>query len=83
MNDENHCRDCCCAKSWEALGIEHYDGKSIPEHIEALRARVTELESQRAAIIENAVTLATFRMPMQPSKEWQESFRSALESLNP
>ena len=30
---ENHCKDCCCAKSWDALGITKYTGKSIPEHI--------------------------------------------------
>jgi rubrerythrin len=37
MTKENHCRDCCCAKSWEALGISSYTGKSIPEHITELR----------------------------------------------
>ena len=34
---DNHCKDCCCARSWEALGITAYTGRSIPEHIEALR----------------------------------------------
>ena len=34
---ENHCVDCCCARSWKALGIVSYTGKSIPEHIEELR----------------------------------------------
>lgn len=34
-----HCKDCCCARSWEALGITKYTGKSIPEHIEELRQR--------------------------------------------
>jgi len=33
MEDLNHCKDCCCAKSWEALGIKEYTGKSIPEEI--------------------------------------------------
>jgi hypothetical protein len=28
-----HCSDCCCARSWKALGISEYTGKSIPEHI--------------------------------------------------
>lgn len=32
----NHCIDCCCAKSWEALGKKDYTGKSIPEEIEKL-----------------------------------------------
>ena len=30
---ENHCKDCCCAKCWDALGITKYTGKSIPEHV--------------------------------------------------
>jgi len=33
----NHCVDCCCARSWSALGVTEYDGKSIPEHITRLR----------------------------------------------
>ena len=33
----NHCVDCCCARSWSALGVPEYDGKSIPEHITRLR----------------------------------------------
>ena len=31
-----HCRDCCCARSWEALGISEYTGNSIPEEIHHL-----------------------------------------------
>ena len=46
MSDE-HCKDCCCARSWDALNIHAYTGKSIPEHIEALRA---ENERLRAAL---------------------------------
>jgi hypothetical protein len=35
MTEEtNHCRDCCCARSWKALGITAYTGRAIPEHIE-------------------------------------------------
>ncbi len=34
---ETHCRDCCCARAWKALGITEYTGLSIPEHIELLR----------------------------------------------
>ena len=36
---ENHCEDCCCAKSWEALGIDTYTGRSIPEEIELLSSK--------------------------------------------
>ena len=32
-----HCKDCCCAQSWAALGITKYTGKSIPEHILELK----------------------------------------------
>lgn len=34
----HHCTDCCCARSWKALGVHAYTGKSIPEHIETLRS---------------------------------------------
>jgi len=34
---ENHCKNCCCAKSWEALGIKEYNGLSIPENILKLK----------------------------------------------
>lgn len=43
-SNTNHCKDCCCAKSWEALGIKEYTGKSIPEHISELKMKVFELE---------------------------------------
>jgi hypothetical protein len=36
----SHCRDCCCARSWKALGITEYTGMSIPEHIELLRKQL-------------------------------------------
>ncbi len=39
----NHCKDCCCAQSWKALGITEYTGMSIPEHIERLTAEVEKL----------------------------------------
>jgi Protein of unknown function (DUF2384) len=39
--NENHCVDCCCARSWKALGISEYTGKSIPEHIRELRDEVS------------------------------------------
>ena len=41
---DNHCVDCCCARSWTALGVSEYDGKSIPEHITILRERIAALE---------------------------------------
>ena len=38
-----HCIDCCCARSWTALRVTKYDGKSISEHIDALVASNAEL----------------------------------------
>ena len=46
-----HCLDCCCAQSWKALGITENTGKSIPEHIAALRARCDRLESERKEFV--------------------------------
>ena len=43
--EANHCRDCCCAQSWAALGVTKYDRASIPEHILALKQRADELEA--------------------------------------
>jgi hypothetical protein len=40
----NHCKDCCCAKSWEALGIKEYTGLSIYEHISEMRKELNELK---------------------------------------
>ena len=40
--EEGHCRDCCCARAWEALDVAEYDGKSIPEHIILLRNYAAE-----------------------------------------
>lgn len=46
--EENHCRDCCCARSWKALGITKYTGLSIPEHIELLKVQLeAELKWRR------------------------------------
>jgi hypothetical protein len=43
---DTHCRDCCCAQSWLALGVYKYDGKSIPEHITALRSELAALQAE-------------------------------------
>jgi hypothetical protein len=40
MSTEIHCQDCCCARSWKELGIDSYTGKSIPQHIEILKAEL-------------------------------------------
>jgi uncharacterized coiled-coil DUF342 family protein len=41
-----HCKDCCCARSWRALGVTEYTGKSIPEHIDELKAERDELNDE-------------------------------------
>lgn len=47
--DEEHCKDCCCARSWNALGGQTIPGGSIPQHIEEL---VSELAALREAVRE-------------------------------
>jgi hypothetical protein len=42
----NHCKDCCCARSWEALGVQSYTGQSIPEHITTLRAELQQAREE-------------------------------------
>jgi len=45
MSEINHCEDCCCAKSWEALGIAQYTNRSIPEEIFRLKEKLLLIES--------------------------------------
>ncbi len=45
--DENHCKDCCCARAWKALGITEYTGLSIPEHIQMLRTQLEAVLKQQ------------------------------------
>ena len=45
--DERHCEDCCCARSWKALGITEYTGKSIPEHITELQSENERLREEK------------------------------------
>jgi predicted nucleic acid-binding Zn-ribbon protein len=56
VSDE-HCVDCCCARSWRALGISEFTGRSIPEEIERLRARVAELEAKQIEDVRAMVEL--------------------------
>jgi hypothetical protein len=39
-----HCRDCCCAKAWEALEITDYTGLSIPEEIKRLMTALRKVK---------------------------------------
>lgn len=46
----NHCIDCCCTKSWKALGIDQYTGKSIVEEIEKIVLENERLRLELASI---------------------------------
>lgn len=48
--DDKHCVDCCCAKSWKALGISEYTGKHIAEHIEELKRKADLAQSLADAL---------------------------------
>lgn len=54
VSENEHCKDCCCAKSWKALGITQYTGKSIPEHIDALRTQLADAVETLKAIARRA-----------------------------
>jgi hypothetical protein len=52
MND--HCKDCCCAQVWRALGITTYTGKSLVEHVEELKAQARPAKkAKRKAVLKN------------------------------
>lgn len=53
----NHCLDCCCARSWKALGVDSYTGKSIVEHIEELRSANAALMARVDALLDAAAIL--------------------------
>ena len=55
-----HCKDCCCARSWEALGGQTIKSGSIVEHIEALKAERDQLK-ERGSILEQIEALKTER----------------------
>lgn len=46
---EGHCKDCCCARSWEALGGQIHPGTSIVGCIEGLRENAARARSEIAA----------------------------------
>lgn len=74
MSDSaEHCKDCCCARAWEALGINTYTGKSIPEHIAALLA---QREGLLEALKEAKALCVALRKggPGDYSKRWIESW---------
>lgn len=75
-----HCKDCCCARSWEALEITGYTGKSIPEEIEALKAEVERLraDAEMRGIWEQ--TAANLLVRAEKAEAEVERLREALKS---
>jgi len=63
VSEEEHCKDCCCARSWKALGITEYTGKSIPEHIEELRSKLTRPVVEEDRVVYCVITV---------QKNWQK-----------
>jgi urease accessory protein UreF len=57
LAEASHCKDCCCARSWAALGITDYTGKSIPEQIADLRAKLAEAKKAYRMLWEEKVDI--------------------------
>jgi hypothetical protein len=71
---ENHCKDCCCARAWKALGIAKYTGKSIPEHIVEMREALEFVAeyAEVGEIIERAKdALSGVLVPRVCEHEWR------------
>ncbi len=50
---EKHCKDCCCARSWRALGItDNTTNLSIPEHIQQLREQLAACSVAQQPLVE-------------------------------
>lgn len=69
----SHCVDCCCARSWKALGITEYTGKSIPEHIDQLRSAL--LKAVECIQVWHNMGMP----PKQASQMWDIYWRNAPE----
>lgn len=76
MTDAEHCRDCCCARSWAALGISEYTGKSIPEHIAALRQ---ELRGRTQNFDDACSTIAQLEQERDAARAEAEALRHDVE----
>ena len=90
--DEKHCPDCCCGASWKALGISENTGKSIPDHINQLRAENVELKQDKERLdwLEKVSTNSMeyfqgcskpqWRYGFNDSLPWHESLRTAIDA---
>ena len=80
-----HCYDCCCARSWKALGVDKYDGKSIPEHIEQLQDKIKQLKAKLDASQSSHKALETLYLQVRDeelvdAKAEAEKYRDTLYS---
>lgn len=66
-----------CAASWKALGITEYTGRSIPEEIELLRARLTPSASAPVEVTKEMVERAIHELDFT-APESREHMRRAL-----
>lgn len=53
-SNDGHCKDCCCAQAWEALGVTEYTGESIPEYIKKTVAERDEAQKNYAFMVDRA-----------------------------
>lgn len=65
----NHCLDCCCARSWAALGITKMTGKSIPEHIEEIKKDRTNFVNTIHWLRKSAETLCECNQQLVVSEQ--------------
>lgn len=80
-----HCKDCCCARSWEALEVTTPTGMSIVEHIEQLKherdAAVQDAARLRDALaalyaVQNGSPLPSY------DKDWNTAMQLTERALN-
>jgi hypothetical protein len=77
-----------CSKSWKALGINEYDGKSIPEHITELKTALAAA-NERIVILERACAsgwgeptlINLLKADLSAAKERERVLREALKGL--
>lgn len=81
----NHCKDCCCARSWEALEVTGPTGMSIVEHIERLKAE-RDAAVQEAGRLREALSLLYDHQNGCPlpkyEPQWNEAMRLTERALN-
>ena len=68
--DVDHCVDCCCARSWQALGDPEYDGRGIEEHITtAITAAEERGRVDAASLLDQWALVAEFTLEARVLRE--------------